>query len=148
MTNTVQSGQTVSVHYRGTLDDGSEFDNSRTRGEAMAVQVGSGQLIAGFDAALLGMTVGEVKNIHLGAEEAYGPVNNGAVQEVPKTMFPPDFGFKAGEIVQGQGPAGQPLVATIMEEKKETVLLDFNHPMAGKDLNFEIEVMSINKQEG
>ena len=68
MISAVQSGQTVSVHYRGTLDDGSEFDNSRNRGEAMAVLVGSGQLIAGFDAALLGMTVGEVKNIHLGAE--------------------------------------------------------------------------------
>ena len=148
MTNTVQSGQTVSVHYRGTLDDGSEFDNSRNRGEAMAVLVGSGQLIAGFDAALLGMTVGEVKNIHLGAEEAYGPVDEQAVQEVSKTMFPPDFGFKAGEIVQGQAPTGQPLMAMIMEEKEETVLLDFNHPMAGKDLNFEIEVVSINKQEG
>ena len=65
MTNTVQSGQTVSVHYRGTFDDGSEFDNSRNRGDAMQVEVGSGQLIAGFDAALLGITVGEVKNIHL-----------------------------------------------------------------------------------
>ena len=145
MTNTVQSGQTVSVHYRGTLDDGSEFDNSRNRGQAMEVQVGSGQLIAGFDAALLGMTVGEVKNIHLGAEEAYGPVDEAAVQEVPKTMFPPDFIYKTGEVVQGQAPTGQPLVATIMEEKDETVVLDFNHPMAGKDLNFEIEVMSINE---
>tara|TARA_R110000796_G_scaffold4455_1_gene17298 strand:+ start:402 stop:848 length:447 start_codon:yes stop_codon:yes gene_type:complete len=148
MTNTVQSGQTVSVHYRGTLDDGSEFDNSRNRGEAMAVQVGSGQLIAGFDAALLGMTVGEVKNIHLGAEEAYGPVDDAAVQEVSKTMFPPDFNFETGEIVQGQAQSGQPLMAMIMEEKEGTVLLDFNHPMAGKDLNFEIEVMSINEQEG
>jgi peptidylprolyl isomerase len=91
------------------------------------------------------MTVGEVKNIHLGAEEAYGPVDEAAVQEVPKTMFPPSFAFKTGEVVQGQAPTGQPLVATIMEEKEETVLLDFNHPMAGKDLNFEIEVMSINE---
>ena len=70
MINTVQSGQKVSVHYRGTLDDGSEFDNSRNRNEPMQVQVGSGQLIAGFDAALRGMTVGEVKNIHLNSEEA------------------------------------------------------------------------------
>ena len=83
MTNTVQSGQTVSVHYRGTYDDGSEFDNSRNRGEAMEVQVGSGQLLAGFDNALLGMTIGEVKNIHLEAEEAYGPIVEGAVQEIP-----------------------------------------------------------------
>ena len=143
MTSTVQSGQTVSVHYRGTLDDGSEFDNSRNRGEAMQVEVGSGQLIAGFDAALLGMTVGEVKNIHLGVEDAYGPVQEAAVQEAPKNLFPPDFVFKTGEMVQGTAPTGQPIMAMIVEEKESTVVLDMNHPLAGKDLNFEIELMSI-----
>jgi len=143
MTNTVESGQTVSVHYRGTLDDGSEFDNSRERGEAMQVEVGSGHLIAGFDAALLGMTVGEVKNIHLGAEDAYGSTDPEAVQEISKTLFPAGFVFKSGELVQGQAPTGQPLMATILEEKDNTVVLDFNHPMAGKDLNFEIELLKI-----
>ncbi len=143
MTNTVQSGQTVNVHYRGTLDDGSEFDNSRERGEAMQVEVGSGHLIAGFDAALLGMTVGEVKNIHLGAEDAYGSTDPEAVQEISKTLFPAGFVFKSGELVQGQAPTGQPLMATILEEKDNTVVLDFNHPMAGKDLNFEIELLKI-----
>ncbi len=143
MTNTVESGQTVSVHYRGTLDDGSEFDNSRNRGEAMQVQVGSGQLIAGFDTALLGMTVGEVKNIHLGAEDAYGPIHEEAVQEAPKDMFPSDFVFKAGEVVQGRGSMGQPIMAKIVEEKESTVVLDMNHPLAGKDLNFEIELLNI-----
>jgi|TARA_R110000824_G_scaffold99058_7_gene236058 peptidylprolyl isomerase len=147
MTNTVESGQKVSVHYRGTLDDGSEFDNSRNRGEVMRVQVGSGQLIAGFDTALLGMTVGEVKNIHLGAEDAYGPIHEEAVQEAPKDMFPPDFTFKAGEVVQGRGSMGQPIMAKIVEEKESTVVLDMNHPLAGKDLNFEIELMSIDEQE-
>ena len=143
MTSTVQSGQTISVHYRGTLDDGSEFDNSRNRGQAMEVQVGSGQLIAGFDAALLGMTVGEVKNIHLNAEEAYGPIHEQAVQETPKNLFPPDFAFKTGELIQGRAPTGQPIMAKIVEEKESTVVLDMNHPLAGKDLNFEIELMSI-----
>ena len=143
MINTVQSGQKVSVHYRGTLDDGSEFDNSRNRGQAMEVQVGSGQLIAGFDAALLGMTVGEVKNIHLNAEEAYGPIHEQAVQEAPKSLFPPDFAFKTGEVVHGNAPSGQPIMAKIVEEKESTVVLDMNHPLAGKDLNFEIELMSI-----
>ena len=147
MTNTVQSGQTVSVHYRGTLDDGSEFDNSRNRGQAMEVEVGSGQLIAGFDAALLGMTVGEVKNIHLNAEEAYGPIHEQAVQETPKNLFPPDFAFKTGELIQGRAPTGQPIMAKIVEEKESTVVLDMNHPLAGKDLNFEIELMSIDEQE-
>ena len=147
MTNTVQSGQTVSVHYRGTLDDGSEFDNSRIRGEAMQVEVGSGQLIAGFDAALMGMTVGEVKNIHLNAEDAYGPIHENAVQEAPKSLFPPDFAFKTGEMIQGRAPTGQPIMAMIVEEKESTVVLDMNHPLAGKDLNFEIELMSIDEQE-
>ena len=145
MTNTVQSGQTISVHYRGTFDDGSEFDNSRNRGDAMQVEVGSGQLIAGFDAALLGMTVGEVKNIHLGADDAYGPFNEQAVQEAPKSVFPPEFIFKTGEVVQGTSPAGEPIMAMILEEKESTVVLDLNHPLAGKDLNFEIELMSINE---
>tara|TARA_R110002096_G_C14162228_1_gene685043 strand:- start:97 stop:534 length:438 start_codon:yes stop_codon:yes gene_type:complete len=143
MISAVQSGQTVSVHYRGTLDDGSEFDNSRTRGEAMQVEVGSGQLIAGFDAALMGMTVGEVKNIHLGAEDAYGLIHEEAVQEAPKDLFPADFVFKTGEMVQGQTPTGQPVMAKIVEEKESTVVLDMNHPLAGKDLNFEIELVNI-----
>ena len=143
MINTVQSGQKVSVHYRGTLDDGSEFDNSRNRGEAMQVQVGSGQLIAGFDTALLGMTVGEVKNIHLNAEDAYGPIHENAVQEAPKSLFPPDFAFNAGEVVRGQAPTGEPILAMIVEEKESTVVLDMNHPLAGKDLNFEIELLNI-----
>ena len=129
MISAVQSGQTVSVHYRGTLDDGSEFDNSRTRGEAMQVEVGSGQLIAGFDAALMGMTVGEVKNIHLGVEDAYGPIHEEAVQEAPKDLVPADFVFKTGEMVQGQTPTGQPVMAKIVEEKESTVVLDMNHPL-------------------
>mgnify|MGYP003628531655 FL=1 len=147
MINTVQSGQKVSVHYRGTLDDGSEFDNSRNRNEPMQVQVGSGQLIAGFDAALLGMTVGEVKNIHLNAEEAYGPIHEEAVQETAKSLFPPNFTFKTGEMIQGSAPTGQPIMAKIVEEKESTVVLDMNHPLAGKDLNFEIELIDIEEQE-
>ena len=146
MTNTVESGQTVSVHYRGTLDDGSEFDNSRMRGEAMQVEVGAGQLIAGFDMALLGMTIGEVKNITLSPDEAYGLPDPAAVQEAPKSLFPSSFVFKVGEVVQGQQD-GQPLIATILEEKESTVVLDFNHPMAGKNLNFEIELMNIQQEE-
>tara|TARA_R110002110_G_scaffold322363_1_gene534753 strand:- start:660 stop:1097 length:438 start_codon:yes stop_codon:yes gene_type:complete len=143
MTNIVQSGQTVGVHYRGTFDDGREFDNSRNRDEPMQVQVGTGQLISGFDAALLGMTVGEVKNIHLGVDEAYGPPHEGAIQETPKSAFPPDFIFKTGHVIQGQAPTGEPIHATILEEKEDTVLLDMNHPLAGKDLNFEIELVNI-----
>jgi len=113
----------------------------------MQVEVGSGQLIAGFDTALLGMTVGEVKNIHLNVDEAYGPVDDDAVQEAPKNLFPPDFTFNAGEVVQGQASTGEPIIAMIVEEKESTVILDMNHPLAGKDLNFEIELLNIEQQE-
>ena len=143
MTNTVQAGQTVRVHYRGTLDDGSEFDNSRTRGEMMEVVAGTGQLIAGFDAALLGMHPGETKNITLAPKEAYGYPNPKAILETEKDSFPAGFDFRVGEVITGASDTGQPLIATILEEKESTVVLDMNHPMAGKSLNFEIELIDI-----
>ena len=145
MTNTVQTGQTVRVHYRGTLDDGSEFDNSRARGEMMEVEVGSGQLIRGFDKALLAMKVGETKNIAIVPREAYGSPDPKAILETNKTSFPKDFEFRVGEVITGANDTGQPLMATILEEKESTVVLDVNHPMAGKNLNFEIELIDIQK---
>ena len=93
------------------------------------------------------MTVGEVKNIHLGVDDAYGPASDNAVQEAPKNLFPPDFVFKTGEMVQGTAPTGQPILAMIVEEKESTIVLDMNHPLAGKDLNFEIELVDIEQQE-
>jgi FKBP-type peptidyl-prolyl cis-trans isomerase 2 len=143
MINTVQTGQTVRIHYKGTLEDGSEFDNSRIRGEMMEVEVGSGNLIAGFDAALLGMHVGETKNITLAPKDAYGYTNPKAVLETPKGSFPDGFEFRVGEVITGANETGQPLIATILEEKESTVVLDMNHPMAGKKLNFEIELIGI-----
>jgi FKBP-type peptidyl-prolyl cis-trans isomerase len=86
--NKVEKGQKVSVHYVGTLDDGTEFDNSRTRGEAITVEVGAGKLIAGFDMALLGMTVGEKKSVKIVSEEAYGEVNEDAFQTVATALSP------------------------------------------------------------
>ena len=93
-------------------------------------------MIPGFDRALVGMTVGETRNIHLTAQEAYGPRIPDAVQTVPKTAFPDDFEYLVGEVIQGNGPQG-PFLAKIQEERDTEVLLDFNHPLAGEDLNFE-----------
>lgn len=143
--NKVENGDTVSVHYRGTLDDGTEFDSSHTRGEPMTFQVGSGQLISGFDDAVPGMTEGEVKNIALTPDQAYGPVVTEAVQVVEKTQFPPEFPFEVGQTVSGYGENGAPMAATIQELGDNTVTLDMNHPMAGKNLNFEIELVSIHQ---
>ena len=139
----VENGQTVNVHYVGTLDDGTEFDSSRTRGEALAFQVGAGQLLPGFEAALLGMTVGETKRIGLTPSDAYGDINPEAFQTTSRTAFPVEFEFKIGEGVHGTNESGQPVSARIHALEEDEVTLDFNHPLAGKNLNFEIELISI-----
>jgi peptidylprolyl isomerase len=138
----VENGKNVSVHYRGTLSDGSEFDNSKTRGETLSFQVGSGMMIPGFDTALLGMSAGETKNVTLSAGDAYGDRVVDAVQTVPKSAFGEGFEFLVGEVIQGNGPRG-PFMAKIQEEREEDVLLDFNHPLAGEELSFEIELVSV-----
>jgi len=143
----VKSGDTVSVHYKGTLEDGTVFDSSHDRGETINFEVGAGNMIKGFDTAVVDMEVGEVKSISLTPEEGYGEVNPNALMEVPKASFPNDFPFNEGEVVQGNTPAGQPMVGTINEVNDETVVVDFNHPMAGKDLNFEIELVEIHDDE-
>ena len=142
----VTSGQTVELHYVGTLEDGTEFDSSRTRNETISVEVGSGQLITGFDNALTGMKLGEVKSITLPPGEAYGDVNPEAYETVPLTSFPDNFEPVVGGMVQGISPTGQPVVAKIDSVNEENITLDFNHPLAGKTLNFEIELVNI--QEG
>ena len=139
----VENGNTVSVHYRGTLNDGTEFDSSYNRGNPISFQVGAGQMIKGFDNATVGMTVGEKKSITLTPDLAYGAVNPDAVQVVPRQSFAPDFEFIVGNVVHGETSSGQPMVATITEVKDSEVVIDTNHPMAGKDLNFDIELVSI-----
>jgi len=139
----VKTGQTVSVHYVGKFNDGTEFDNSRNRGEPVSFEVGSGQLISGFDSALEGMVIGETKAIKLEPSEAYGEVNENLVQTVPQESFPPEYEFKVGNVVQGQNATGQQVTARIDSVDENVVVLNFNHPMAGRDLNFEIELLSV-----
>ena len=143
MSNQAENGNTVSVHYVGTFPDGTEFDSSHARGETMSFTVGSGQLIAGFDQAVNGMTVGETKNITLSPAEAYGDVQEGLTTTVSQTAFPTDYNFVVGQQVMGQNETGAPVVATISEVLDNEVVLDMNHPMAGKTLNFSIELISI-----
>jgi len=139
----VLSGRTVDVHYVGTLDDGTKFDSSRDRDEAVSFEVGAGEMIAGFDTAVVGMKIGEVKNIKLSPGEAYGELNPDLVQTVPQAAFPPDFQFGIGNMVQGKDAEGRPFMAVIHSLSEEGVTLDLNHPMAGKNLNFEIEIMNV-----
>lgn len=138
----VENGHNIKVHYVGTLADGTEFDNSRTRGKTLDFKVGTPGLITGFSKAVVGMTTGETKTINLTADDAYGQVNPDAFQNVPKTQFDDDFVFEVGGAVMGQGPQG-PFRATIHEVQDDSVVLDFNHPLAGKDLTFEVEVVEV-----
>ena len=138
----VENGHNVKVHYRGTLSDGTEFDNSKVRGQTLEFQVGAGRMIRGFDSALLGMTEGQIKTITLDPEQAYGERDPAALQPVPKEAFGEEFQFQVGGTIQGNGPAG-PFLAKIHALEEENVILDMNHPLAGESLNFEIELVEV-----
>ena len=139
----VEKGNNIKVHYKGTLNNGVQFDSSYDRGETLPFEVGAGQMIPGFDAAVVGMEAGDKKTVTIPSTEAYGERNNEAVQDVPKTAFPPEFEFRLNETVQGANEQGQPLIAKILEVTDESVKLDLNHPLAGEDLTFEIELVEI-----
>ncbi len=138
-----ENGNTVSVHYRGTFEDGTEFDSSHNRGEPITFKLGSGQMIPGFDTSIPGMAIGETKDIQLTPEQAYGEHVESQIQEIPRTAFPEDFEFVVGASVQGTQASGQQFLAKIITEAEETVTLDFNHPLAGKTLMFNIELIDI-----
>jgi FKBP-type peptidyl-prolyl cis-trans isomerase SlpA len=137
----IQSGDNVKVHYTGKLEDGSIFDTSLTEGrEPLETTLGQGQLIKGFEAGLIDMSEGEKKTIEIESADAYGEYNPEMINEIPKTQVPE--GVKEGEMLQGMGPMG-PVNVKVVEVKEETVVLDANHPLAGKKLIFDLEVVSI-----
>mgnify|MGYP001348085626 CR=1 FL=1 len=140
----VESGNNISVHYVGTFTDGEKFDSSRDRGEALTFEVGAGQMIPGFDAAVVGMTIGETKTVTINPGDAYGERNEDAIQEVSRTNFPEGFELVEGATVSGRDQDNRPMIAKIISFNEENVNLDFNHPLAGKKLNFEVELVSIN----
>lgn len=139
----VKSGDTVRLHYTGTLDDGSVFDSSSGR-DPLEFTVGSGQIIPGLDKAIPGMAVGDTKKVNIVADEAYGQSNPEARQDVPRSEIPADIPLEVGLQLQMQTPNGQVLPVTVAGLTDDTVTLDANHPLAGKDLTFDIELVSIN----
>ena len=140
--NTIKNGDNVSVHYTGRLEDDSVFDSSRFEGrEPLTVALGQGQLIPGFENGLIGMTIGENKTVEIEPENAYGDVNPQLMSEVPITQVPE--GVKVGDMLQGQNQFG-PVNVVVTEVKESTVVLDMNHPLAGKKLIFDLEVVSVN----
>jgi peptidylprolyl isomerase len=138
----VKSGDTVRIHYTGTLTDGSTFDSSEGR-DPLEFTVGSGQIIPGLDTALPGMVVGDKKTVNVSCDEAYGPLNPDMRQAVPREGIPPEIPLEIGTMLQMQTPEGQVVPVTVVELGEEEVTLDANHPLAGKDLIFDIELVEI-----
>lgn len=137
----VQNGDTVTVHYTGRLEDGSIFDTSRQEGRTpITEKIGEGKLIKGFENGLLEMIEGENKTVEIEHTDAYGPVNDLLITEIPKNQVPE--GVQVGEMLQGMGPQG-PIMVKITEVKEDSVVIDANHPLAGKKLIFDLELMSI-----
>ena len=137
------AGKTCRVHYRGTFNDGSQFDSSYDRGEPLEFVCGAGMMIRGFDAAVANMEVGEIVDVHLMPEEAYGPKNPNAILPAAIADLPGAETLSVGDRVYLQAPNGQPLPVTVIEKDEETIVFDANHEMAGKELNFRIELVEI-----
>lgn len=137
-----QNGHTVKVHYTGTLEDGTEFDSSRGR-EPLEFTLGSGNVIPGFENAISGMSAGEQKTVTIPCTEAYGPHNAEMVQDVPREAIPDDIDLQQGMVLNAQGPNGQTLSFTVVSFDESQVKVDGNHPLAGKDLIFALELVEI-----
>lgn len=135
-------GDTVRVHYTGTLDDGTQFDSSEGR-EPLEFTLGSGQVIPGFDAGVTGMEPGEAKTIQIPADEAYGPRRDEMMLRVSPDQFPEGMDPQVGQQLQLQQQDGQAVVVRVAEVTDEGVTLDANHPLAGEDLTFELTLDEI-----
>lgn len=136
-------GKHVKVHYVGTLDDGTTFDSSRDRGEPLEFVCMAGQMIAGFDAAVRDMEVGQVVDVHLEPAEAYGERDERLVQTVPVAAMPGAEKLSVGDHVMLSAPNGQPFPAQVAAIENGTITFDMNHEMAGKALNFNIELLEV-----
>lgn len=137
-----KTGDTVKIHYTGTLEDGTEFDSSAGR-EPLEFEMGSGQVIPGFDTAVDGMTIGDSKTVTIPPAEAYGDRHDQLVQQVPKSALPDDMKPEVGMQLQSQSPEGQIMNLVVVEVEEESITVDANHPLAGKALTFAIELVEI-----
>lgn len=137
------NGKNVKAHYRGTLDDGTQFDSSYDRGEPIAFTCGAGQMIAGFDAAVMDMQVGEKKSVHIPAVQAYGERRDDLLMNFPAEQVPNMEQIKVGDKLFLQAPNGMPIPVTVVDVDASGVVLDANHELAGQDLNFDIELVEV-----
>ena len=138
----VKSGDVVKVHYTGKLANGEQFDSSIGK-DPLEFTVGAGQMIAGFDAALPGMKVGDKKTINIAAKDGYGEIDETAIIEFPKENVPADMKMEIGQQLTLSNEQGQPFPVVVKEVKDDIVILDANHFLAGKELVFDIELVEI-----
>ncbi len=136
-------GKVCRTHYRGTFNDGTQFDSSYDRGEPLEFICGAGMMIRGFDAAVANMQVGEKVTVHLMPSEAYGEADPNAVFTVDIAQMPGSENLTAGQRVYLQSMQGQPVPAKVTAKDDKTITFDLNHEMAGKELNFEIELVEV-----
>ena len=137
------AGKNVKVHYRGTFDDGTQFDSSYDRGEPLAFVCGAGMMIRGFDKAVADMEVGQIVDVHLMPEEAYGPSDPEAIITIEIAQLPGSENLNVGERVYLRNMMGQPFPVTVTAKDDVHITLDANHEMAGKELNFRIELLEV-----
>lgn len=139
----VKKGDTIKVHYHGRLVDGTTFDSSEGR-EPLEFEVGSGMVIPGFDDGVTGMAVGDKKTVQIPADEAYGPKQEDMIMEFPREKFPADMLPEVGMQLNMNNGQGQSFPVVIVEVQETVVILDANHPLAGQDLIFDLELVEIN----
>jgi peptidylprolyl isomerase len=138
----VKKGDVVRVHYTGTLVDGSQFDSSVGRAP-LEFTVGAGQMIAGFDAGVVGMVVGDKKTIQIDPDNGYGQKDPNAIIEFPSSNIPEGMAVEVGMKLNLQNQYGQPVPVEVVEVKEDVIIMDANHFLAGKDLTFEVEIVEI-----
>ena len=136
-------GKTCRTHYRGTFNDGTQFDSSYDHGEPLEFVCGAGQMIKGFDAAVADMEVGQIVDIHLMPEEAYGMPDPEAIFTLEIAQLPGSENLEVGQQVYLSNQYGQPFPVKVLEKEEKTITFDANHEMAGKELNFKIELVEV-----
>lgn len=137
-----KAGDTVRVHYTGKLEDGTQFDSSAGK-DPLEFSLGAGDVLPSFDSAVEGMAVGDSKSIDIAAADAYGRRHEQLIQDVPREQLPDDMQPQVGMQLQAQGQDGQPIHLVVTEVKEEAITVDGNHPLAGQDLSFDIELVDI-----
>ena len=137
----MKSGDKVKVHYTGTLDDGSVFDSSENK-QPLEFTIGENQVIPGFENGVKDMKLNQEKTIKIKPEDAYGEKNEQLIREIPRDKFPPEVQVGGSLILKS--PEGQQIPAVVTEVKDDSVTIDLNHPLAGKELTFKVKVVEVN----